>query len=144
MTTTKAIVLFDGDCAFCTKGVQILAKLDWLHRLAFQSLRQPEAWPETGPNVTLNYGAMTEEMHLLSADRNSVYAGFSAFRRMSWMLPLTIPIAPFLYLPGVLPLGNIAYRWVARNRFNLVPCLNGACAVPKKTVAISSPVAKSD
>ena len=33
-------------------------------------------------------------------------------------------------LPGVLWAGTRAYRWVARNRFNLVPCANNACAVP--------------
>jgi len=144
MTTTKAVVLFDGDCAFCTKGVQFLGKLDWLDRLSFQSLRDPQAWPATGPDVKLNSEAMVEAMHLLTADRNAVYVGFSAFRRISWMLPLTMMLAPFLYLPGVLPLGNRMYRWVARNRFNLVPCFNGACAVPKASAALSVASAKSD
>ena len=38
-TDGKAVVLFDGDCAFCQRSVRILKGLDWFHRLAFQNAR---------------------------------------------------------------------------------------------------------
>jgi hypothetical protein len=56
-----------------------------------------------------------------------VYVGFEAFRWMAWRLPLLMLIAPWLYLPGVPAMGAKIYRWIARNRFRLVPCNSGKC-----------------
>lgn len=127
-TSDRAIVLYDGDCAFCQRSIRILRALDWLGRLEFQSARDTDRLPATVP--PLDPAKLIEEMHVVPAARGRVRAGFSAFRWMAWRLPPTVPIAPFLYLPGVLWLGNRVYRWVARNRFHLVPCHDGACQVP--------------
>lgn len=126
----KGVVLFDGDCAFCQKSVGILRKLDWFGTLHYQSARDEEALPPSA--VPLDAEAMLEEMHVVTPDRQRAYAGFRAFRWMAWRLPLTLLIAPLLYLPGVPWLGNTVYRWVARNRFKLVPCHNGECKVVLK------------
>jgi len=126
----KGVVLYDGDCGFCQQSVRLLKGLDWLRLLHFQSARDTDHLPAS--DVPLDAQKMLDEMHLLTPDRKSVYAGFTAFRWIAWRLPLTAPLAPLLYLPGVLPLGNRAYRWVARNRFKLVPCAQNACAVPPR------------
>lgn len=123
----RGVVLFDGDCAFCQKSVSILKKLDWFHRLHFQSARDKQSMPPSA--VPLDQTRMLEEMHVVTPNRQSAYAGFSAFRWMAWRLPLTVLIAPLLYIPGVHCLGNKTYRWVARNRFKLVPCHDGQCKV---------------
>jgi predicted DCC family thiol-disulfide oxidoreductase YuxK len=125
----KALVLYDGQCQFCQKSVAILRKLDWLGRLAFQDGRDVEALPETNPPLIPQ--RLIEEMHVVTPDRKRVYFGFGAFRWMAWRLPLCWPIAPLLYLPGIPWLGNRIYLWVARNRFELVPCDDGQCALPK-------------
>lgn len=127
---TKGIVLYDGDCGFCRWSVRILKSLDWLGRLRFQSARDTDELPQT--TVPLDPQRLIEEMHVVPPGRDRAYAGFSAFRWIAWRLPATMPLAPFLYVPGVLPLGNRAYRWVARNRFKLMPCANGECRVPLK------------
>ncbi|QEL15967.1 thiol-disulfide oxidoreductase DCC family protein [Limnoglobus roseus] len=124
------IVLYDGDCAFCQRSVRILKSLDWFHRLQFQSARETDKLPAT--TVPLDHQKLIEEMHVVPPDRNRAYAGFSAFRWMAWRLPATTLLAPFLYIPGVLWLGNRAYRWVARNRFKLMPCGDGGCQVQLK------------
>ncbi len=124
----RGVVLYDSDCAFCRKGVSIVSKLDWLNRLHYQSARDAESFPPSG--VPLVQEKMLEEMHLLRPDRQKTYVGFRAFRWMSWRLPLTLPIAPLLYIPGVPWLGDRIYKWVARNRFKLIPCRDGACQVP--------------
>jgi predicted DCC family thiol-disulfide oxidoreductase YuxK len=129
-TTGRAIVLYDGDCPFCRRSVRILRSLDWLGRLAFQSARDTDRLPEA--SVPLDPRKLVEEMHVLPAARDRAYVGFSAFRWMAWRLPATLLFAPFLYIPGVLWLGNRVYRWVARNRFNLVPCDDGGCKIPLK------------
>ena len=124
----KAVVLFDGDCAFCQRSVRILKSLDWFKRLAMQNARETDHWPAAAEPLSLP--KMLEEMHLVTPDGQRIYAGFSAFRWMAWRLPPTMPIAPFLYIPGVLWLGNRVYRWIAKNRYSLVACHNGVCAVP--------------
>ncbi len=124
----QIIVLYDGDCAFCQRSIRILQKLDWLKRLTFQNARDLDRLPKM--SVPLDPQKLIEEMHVVPLGRDRIYAGFSAFRWMSWRLIPTLPLAPFLYLPGVLWLGNRIYRWIARNRFKLVPCHDGACAVP--------------
>ena len=127
---SKAIVLFDGDCAFCQRSVRILKSLDWFKRLTCQNAREQERWPAAAEPLSLP--KMLDEMHLVTPDRQKTYAGFSAFRWMAWRLPLTLPLAPFLHLPGILWLGNRVYRWIAKNRYNLLPCHDGVCQVPLK------------
>lgn len=125
----RATVLFDGDCPFCRRSVRILRSLDWLGRLAFQSARETDRLPPCA--VPLDPNKLLEEMHLLTPDGERVYVGFSAFRWIAWRLPLTWPVAPLLYIPGVLPIGNRVYRLIARNRFDIVPC-DDHCRVPLK------------
>lgn len=121
----KAVVLYDGFCPFCRMGVQTVRKLDWFHTLTYQSARDVAHLPKA--EVPLEPKRLIEEMHLLTPDRKHAPAGFKAFRWMAWRLPLTVLLAPFLYIPGVPWLGNKVYRWVAKNRFKLVPCRDGAC-----------------
>jgi len=74
---------------------------------------------------------MTEEMHLVTPT-GDVSAGFGAFRWIFGRLPLMWGMVPFLYVPGVPALGNRLYRWVAKNRLDLIPCHDGVCALPTK------------
>ncbi len=126
----QAVVLYDGDCPFCRKSVGILKKLDWLGRLAYQSAREPDRLPPSA--VPLDPQRLIEEMHVLTPDRQRAYAGYRAFRWIAWRLPATWLVAPFLDLPGVPWLGNKVYRWVAKNRFQIVPCDEGGCPVPPR------------
>jgi predicted DCC family thiol-disulfide oxidoreductase YuxK len=123
----RGVVLFDGDCPFCQRSVAILKKLDWLGRLAFQNCRDEVHWPlSERPLVMFR---LLEEMHVVTPDRRKTYAGYAAFRWIAWRLPLTWPVAPFLFIPGVPWFGNRVYLWVAKRRMNLVPCTDGACPI---------------
>lgn len=126
----RATVLFDGDCAFCQKTVSILKRLDWGRKLEFRSCREPANIPPNEANLEPH--RLLEEMHLLTPDRKKAYAGFRAFRWMAGRIPLLWAMYPLLYFPGVPQLGERAYLWVAKNRFNLVPCHNGVCSIPVK------------
>ena len=128
MTNPKSIVLYDGECPFCQKSVAILRRLDWLKRLEYRNARDMAGWPACAE--PLNLDRMLEEMHVVTPDGQRAYAGYRAFRWIAGRLPLCWPIWPFLYLPGVPWLGQKAYLWVATNRYNLVPCHDGQCAVP--------------
>jgi predicted DCC family thiol-disulfide oxidoreductase YuxK len=125
----KAVVLYDGQCPLCRKSVALLKRLDWLRRVRCLDARDPANVPAREP--TLEPARLLEEMHLVPPSGGRVYHGFGAFRWIAWRLPLLWPVAPLLYLPGVPALGQRLYLWVARNRFDLVPCQHGACSIPK-------------
>ena len=130
----KAVVLFDGQCPLCQRSVRSLKRLDWLKRFHFQDCRDSANLPAAG--VPLDPKKLLEQMHLLTPNRQRTYAGFRAFRWMAWRIPVTWWLAPFLYLPGAGWIGGGIYRFVARNRYQLLPCQDGACAVsyPQESV----------
>jgi predicted DCC family thiol-disulfide oxidoreductase YuxK len=122
----KAVVLYDGMCPLCNRAVRILKRLDWFRRFHFQDCRDRANWPPSA--VPLDLKALLKEMHLVTPDRKSAPAGFKAFRWMSWRMPLTALFAPLFYIPGVPWLGNKVYLWIAKHRYDLVPC-EGECRV---------------
>lgn len=125
---TKATVLYDGECGFCQRSVAILKKLDWFKKLHYQNARQTELLPKTDP--PLDPARLLEEMYLVPPGGHPLYHGFGAFRWMAWRLPICWLIAPLLYVPGVPWLGNRVYLWIAKRRFQLVPCKDGVCELP--------------
>jgi predicted DCC family thiol-disulfide oxidoreductase YuxK len=137
----QAIVLYDGQCEFCRMSAGLLRRLDWRHRLHFRSARDEQPLPD---GVALDRERLLEQMHVLTPDRKQAHAGFEAFRWLAWRLPLTAALAPLLYVPGVPWLGSKVYRWVARNRFGLVPCQEGVCRVPLKYLAHRNPARSSN
>ncbi|MBL8792778.1 MAG: DUF393 domain-containing protein [Planctomycetia bacterium] len=125
----RALVLYDGDCALCRQSVALLQRLDWFGRVRYQDARAVEHLPVTEP--PLEPARLLEEMHLLTPDRTTVHQGFAALRWLAWRLPLLWPLAPFLIIPGIPALGQRIYRWIARHRFDLVPCQDGVCQLPR-------------
>ena len=127
---TKARVLYDGDCAFCRKSIDLLTKLDWLARLEYINVRdETQAFLKSPPVA----GApLLEQMHVLPSSGQNLYGGYQAIRWLAWRLPATWLIAPFLYLPGMTWLGQKIYLTIARNRFKIIPCEHGVCTIPHK------------
>jgi predicted DCC family thiol-disulfide oxidoreductase YuxK len=126
---TQPRLLYDGMCPLCRRSVAVLQKLDWLRTIDYRSAREPANVPATDP--PLEPARLLEEMHLVTT-QDHVYHGFGAFRWMAWRLPLLWLVAPFLYVPGVPWIGQKIYLWIARNRFQLVPCKDGVCTVPPR------------
>jgi len=126
----KARVLYDGDCGFCCKSVELLKKLDWLKKLDCVNVRDESQTFLQEPPIA---GApLLEQMHVVPAGSQELYGGYRAVRWLAWRLPLTWAIAPFLYLPGMTWLGQKFYLWIARNRFKIIPCEHGVCSVPPR------------
>lgn len=126
----RTLVLFDGSCPFCRASVGWVRALDWLGALEFRSFRIEGAAPLLDP--PLDPEKMDAEMHVVAPRGRRVYHGFWAFRHLAWRLPALVPLAPFLHIPGVGWLGQRVYLWIARNRFGLVPCKDGACQLPAR------------
>jgi predicted DCC family thiol-disulfide oxidoreductase YuxK len=125
---SRSLVLFDGFCPFCRASVGWLKALDWLGAIEFRSFRDKSAIPSLNP--PLDPEKLDAEMHVVAAGGRRIFHGFWAFRHLAWRLPLLVPAAPFLYIPGVGWLGQRVYLWIARNRFGLVPCKDGVCSLP--------------
>jgi predicted DCC family thiol-disulfide oxidoreductase YuxK len=121
------LVVYDGQWPLCLKSVATLRRLDWLGQLRYQNARDKGAISLLQP--PLQGAQLLEEMHLLTPG-GRVYRGFEALRWIAWRLPLLWALAPLLYLPGVPASGQRVYRWIARNRFRLVPCHGGVCSAP--------------
>lgn len=126
----QAVLLFDGTCPLCINSVRLLKALDWLGRVHYQNARDLDRLPPCDEPLVPK--RLLEEMHLVPPDRKSALAGFRAFRWLAWRLPLGVLVAPLLYLPGVLWLGNRIYLLVAKNRYNLIACAEGVCSLPTR------------
>jgi predicted DCC family thiol-disulfide oxidoreductase YuxK len=120
-------ILYDGDCAFCRKSIAILHKLDWRGVFDYVNVREPLPWLEEPP---VRGAPLLDQIHVLTP-AGKLYGGYAAMRRLAWLAPPLWPVAPFMYLPGIAQLGDRVYRWVARNRFKLVPCQHGACQIKR-------------
>ncbi len=131
MPAKRAIVLYDGHCVFCCKSIDLLRRLDLFGRLEYRNVRDRMDLPA---EISVSPERLLEEMHLLTPDTRRIYHGFAAFRWLAWRLPVLWPIAPLLYFPGVPTLGQRIYLWVARNRFRLIPCHGGVCALSPRTI----------
>jgi predicted DCC family thiol-disulfide oxidoreductase YuxK len=121
------VVLYDGMCPFCQRAVRLLKRLDWFKRLRYQDCRDTAHWPPCAAPLDLK--RLLAEMHVVTPDRQRALAGYRAIRWMAWRLPLLVPVAPLLYVPGVPWLGNKLYLWIAKHRYDLIPCDDGGCRI---------------
>lgn len=119
------VVLFDGNCVFCTNGVQTLHRLDGKNRLAFLSIHDPlvaEKYPD------LKFEMLMEQMYVIphhALDKR--YGGAAAIRYLSRRLPKLWIAAPLLHVPFSMPFWQFLYRQVAKRRYRLAKRKGDAC-----------------
>lgn len=112
-------VLYDGRCGLCGRTVRALRGLDLFGRFVYVDFRSaPLDDYASRTTPTLDPGWLEHEMAVVQAS-GRLTRGFSAYRVMAWSLPLSWPLLPFVYLPGVRPLGDFAYKYVAERRQNV-------------------------
>ena len=123
------VVIFDGDCRFCTRQVMRLHRWDPKGRLAFISLHDPEVgrrFPD------LSHEQLMQEMVVVDASGNR-HAGAAAFRYLSRRLRRLWVWAPLMHIPFSLPLWKWCYRQVAKRRYLLggkrESCSDDACEI---------------
>lgn len=137
------ILIFDGDCAFCTSCVR------WIRR---RLRRHPDIqpWQETDlESLGLNVARCTEALQFVDAAAR-IHSGERAVARLlihagsGWSL-----LGRIILVPGIRPLAGWIYRRVAANRHRL-PGGTPACQMPepdRTPMAGQAPVAgmeKSD
>jgi ribonuclease/clavin/mitogillin len=118
-------VFYDEQCEVCQAGVSWLRVLD--------SKAQIDPQPITETSVT-DCGLPLEEclrqLHVLEPD-GTVQIGWGAVCRLARLFPSTRLIGVLGQLIGLRWFGDLAYGFVARNRYTLSKCRGGACRVAK-------------
>lgn len=107
------MVIYDGECRFCRGQVARLARWDTRGKLAFISAHDPEAarrYPD------LSHEQLMQQMYVVDP-QGKRHAGAGAFRYLSRKLPRLWLLAPWLHIPGTLPLWQWMYRQVAKRRY---------------------------
>ena len=116
------VVIYDGQCVFCTKQVSNLMKLDGKNRLAFVSLHDEfvaEQFPDLG------YDQLMEQIYLVpSAGEEGGYSsqrlgGAAAIRHLTCRLPKLWIMAPLMHIPFTMPFWQWGYKQIAKRRYKI-------------------------
>ena len=124
---TQHIILYDGECPMCVFQMKVLSWLDWFGVLALVPLSDPRA-QAIAPQLTRE--DLLEAIHCV-IPQGRIYRGARAIRFVGLRLPLLVPVALFMWIPGVILIAELIYRWVSRNRLVLsrVFGCKDACAI---------------
>ena len=106
------IVLYDGDCSLCTFQMRVITWLDWFNAVSLLPIADPRA-AALAPQLTRE--DLLEAIHCLTRD-GKIHRGARCLRFIGLRMPLAFPFALLLWLPGVIYLAEIGYRWISRNR----------------------------
>jgi predicted DCC family thiol-disulfide oxidoreductase YuxK len=109
---TRHLVLYDNECPLCVFQMRMLSWLDWRNVLSLIPLSDPKA-QQAAPH--LRREDLIEALHCVTAD-GRIYRGARCLRFIGMRLPLFIPVALFLWIPGVIQIAEVVYNLVSRNR----------------------------
>ena len=124
---SKHILLYDDGCPLCQFQMKVLSWLDWRNALAIMPLSDPQA-KAVAPSLTRE--DLLEAIHCITPE-GRIHRGARAIRFVGMRLPLLVPVALFLWIPGVIFFAEIVYGWVSRHRLLLsrVFGCKDACAI---------------
>jgi predicted DCC family thiol-disulfide oxidoreductase YuxK len=112
MSRAKNILIYDGDCPLCRFQMKLLTWLDWFDRIRLIPIKDPEA-ALVAPTLTRE--KLLEAVHCVTP-ANQVHRGARCIRHLGMRMPLLIPLAVFLWIPGVIWIAEIIYNWISQNR----------------------------
>ncbi len=120
-------VLYDSECSFCTFQMKVLRWLDWQDK--FELLPGADARAAIlAPQLTAD--ALNEAIHCVTAE-GAIHRGARAIRFIAMRLPVMVPLALVLWVPGVIFLAERIYALISRNRQFISQAFGckGACAL---------------
>ena len=92
--------------------MRLLTWLDWFNLISFMPISDARA-ANAVPNISRE--ALLEAIHCVAAN-GRIHRGARCIRFLGLRLPLLIPVALVLWIPGVIQLAELVYRWISRNR----------------------------
>lgn len=107
--------------------MKALTWLDWLDRVRFVPIASERA-AAIAPGLTRE--DLLEAIHCVTPE-GRIHRGARAIRFLGWRMPLLVPAALFLSLPGVIWVAERVYQFVSRHRlvFSRWFGCQGACAL---------------
>jgi len=127
-SSQQSVLIFDGDCGFCTRTAQ------WLMRQNTHQRFEVLPWQTPGllAQVGLNQQQVSEAAWYVDPDGHqyrgagAINAAFAALGGIYGLMSLAY------HLPGLKQTEDLVYSWVARNRYRL-PGSTAACRLPGQT-----------
>ena len=108
-------VVFDGDCAVCTRICNALREWDGRNQLEIVPSQQPGVM-ERFPWIPER--AFADALQLVAAD-GTTWQGAAAIEKLLDVLPKGRRISWIYKIPFARALADRFYRWFARNRYRL-------------------------
>jgi len=115
MPAATHTVLYDDACPLCTFQMKLLTWLDWLNVVSLMPLSHKRA-ASVAPSLTRQ--DLLEAIHCVTPS-GRIYRGARCIRFVGMRMPLLVPVALILWVPGVIWVAEKVYNWVSRNRYLL-------------------------
>lgn len=121
----RILVFYDSWCPICIKVRNNIEKLDWLHLIKLQSIRDNLNEYE----ISVAKEELEKKMYCLNLDSGRLTSGIDAIASIVGRLPLLMVLWPLLKLSSIIGVGHWVYDRIARSR-TIIPvnnCSNDVC-----------------
>ena len=136
---TGHFVLYDNECPLCTFQMKLLTWLDWFNTIHLVPLSDPRA-ARIAPQ--LRQQDLLEAIHCIARD-GRIFRGARALRFVGMRMPLLVPLALLLWIPGVIQLAEKVYLLISRNRHllsRLFGCKDACALLPARKRVNEEPI----
>lgn len=123
--------------------MRLLTWLDWCHVIELIPLSNPRT-AALAPGLTRE--ALLEAIHCVALD-GQIHRGARCIRFVGLRMPLLVPLALVLWIPGIIWIAERVYMWVSRNRHLLsrwFGCKEACAILPARKRATDSSVAAEE
>jgi len=125
------LVLYDDECPMCVFQMKLLTWLDWLNvasLVPLSSEREQAAAPQ------LDREELRAAIHVITRD-GAIHRGARCIRFLALRMPLLVPLGLLLWVPGVIWIAELVYRYVSNHRLVLsrvFGCKDACAIMPKR------------
>jgi glyoxylase-like metal-dependent hydrolase (beta-lactamase superfamily II)/predicted DCC family thiol-disulfide oxidoreductase YuxK len=121
----RFVAIYDEQCEICQSFVSWLRILDRRHRVLPVPI-VPELLSTIDPELAVE--ECLRELHVLTPD-GETRRGWTAVAELARLFPSTFLIGWLGQIPPFRWIGEVAYKFIARNRYAVSKCRGGACRV---------------
>jgi predicted DCC family thiol-disulfide oxidoreductase YuxK len=125
LVTQAGVVLYDGECGFCSRWVQYWATT--LARRGFQIASLDEPW--VSEKITMPREELFTDIRLLTTN-GQLISGANVYLYVTRKIWWAWPFYAVFSLPGFNWLIHFGYSWFARNRHRI----SRACRIPSQEI----------
>jgi predicted DCC family thiol-disulfide oxidoreductase YuxK len=118
---SRGIVLYDGQCGFCSRWVRFWAGT--LERCGFTIASLDEPWVKQKLNISRE--ELLSDIRLLTPD-GQLISGANVYLFVTRKIWWAWPFYALFSLPGFNRLIHFCYRWFAQNRYHI----SSTCRLP--------------